>query len=298
MGTLYLVATPIGNLEDISLRALRILKEVKLIAAEDTRRTRKLLSHYNIHTPLMSFYEPRQKEKIPYLLSILQEGDVALVSDAGTPVINDPGYELVCAALAEQFPVSPIPGPCAPIAALIVSGLAADSFLYLGYLPRRTSLRTQFLQEVARLPYTLVFLETPQRLISSLKTMQEVLGNRRITIAREMTKLHEEFFYGTLEEARAHYTEETARGEFTLVVAGSNQLLYSEALAEEKQNDQVWSSEKVLTALQNLSLQGLTLSQAAKQLASSSGWARKDIYRLASADRKNQEDFEVKNESG
>jgi len=297
MGTLYLVATPIGNLEDISLRALRILKEVKLIAAEDTRRTRKLLSHYNIHTPLMSFYEPRQKEKIPYLLSVLQEGDVALVSDAGTPVINDPGYELVCAALAEQVPVSPIPGPCAPIAALIASGLTAASFLYLGYLPRKTSLRTQFLQEVARLPYTLVFLETPQRLLSSLKTMQEVLGNRRITIAREITKLHEEFFYGTLEEARAHYTEEVARGEFTLVVTGSNQLLYSEALAEERQNDQVWSSEQVLTALQQLSLQGLTLSQAAKQLASSSGWARKDIYRLASADKKNQEYFEVKNES-
>ncbi len=294
MGTLYLVATPIGNLEDISLRALRILREVNLIAAEDTRRTRKLLSHYDIHTPLISFYEPRQKEKIPYLLSVLQEGDVALVSDAGTPIINDPGYELVCAALAEHFPVSPIPGPCAPIAALIASGLAADSFLYLGYLPRKTALRIQLLQEVANYPYTLVFLETPQRLLSSLKTMQEVLGNRRITIAREITKLYEEFFYGSLEEARTHFTEQTVRGEFTLVVAGNSQRLLNETPAEERQDDQVWSSEKVLTALKQLSLQGLSLSQAAKRLAPSSGWARKDIYRLAFADRNKQEDDEVK----
>ena len=164
MGNLYLVATPIGNLEDISQRALRLLRQVNLIAAEDTRQTRKLLAHFDIHTPLTSYFEHNKLGKIEQILAALERGDVALVSDAGTPGLNDPGFELVRSALAAGFTVSPVPGPSAPIAALVASGLPTDAFLYLGYLPRKSSERQQMLREVAELPYTLIFLETPHRL--------------------------------------------------------------------------------------------------------------------------------------
>ncbi len=165
MGTLYLVATPIGNLQDITGRALEILKQVRLIAAEDTRQTRKLLDHYQIHTPLISYHEHNKLSRLAEVLAALEEADVALVSDAGTPALNDPGYELVKAALQAGYPVSPIPGPSAPLAALVASGLPTDAFLYLGYLPRKTGERRTLLGKIAGLPYTLVFLETPHRLL-------------------------------------------------------------------------------------------------------------------------------------
>src|SRR5512141_2901588 len=169
MGTLYLVATPIGNLEDMSPRAVRILREAVLIAAEDTRHTGKLLKHFEIETPLTSYFEHNKLDKLEYILEKLSTGDVALVSDAGTPAINDPGYELVKAALASHYDVRPIPGASAPIAALTVSGLPTDSFLFLGYLPHKTSERHTRLQAVESQPYTLIFLESPYRIVESLE---------------------------------------------------------------------------------------------------------------------------------
>ena len=281
MGILYLVATPIGNLEDISMRSLRTLREVKLIAAEDTRHTRKLLSYYDIHTPMMSFYEHNQSVKTNQVLSALDGGDVALVSDAGTPNINDPGFELVRAAIAQGFQVSPIPGACAPIAALIASGLPTDSFLYLGYLPRKAQARYHALQSVEQLPYTLIFLETPHRFLESLLTMQEVLGERSIAVARELTKLHEEFFFGTFSEAHQHFSTKGVRGEFSLVVSGNNHPLRQPGEKIVTGETQPWQQTDLLTALQQMLEQGETPSQAAARLAKVSGWARRDIYRLA-----------------
>ncbi len=197
MGTLFLVATPIGNLEDISARALRTLREATLIAAEDTRLTRRLLSHYEIHTPLISYFEHNKLSRLAQILEHLGSGDVALVSDAGTPALNDPGYELVKAALQAGYPVSPIPGPAAPVAALVSSGLPTDAFLYLGYLPRKRSDRLAALHKVADLPYTLIYLEAPHRLPEALDDMQSVLGDRQAAVARELTKLHEEIWHGS-----------------------------------------------------------------------------------------------------
>src|SRR5512133_3224406 len=184
MGTLYLVATPIGNLEDMSPRAVRILREAVLIAAEDTRHTGKLLKHFEIETPLTSYFEHNKLNKLDFILDRIFSGDVALVSDAGTPAVNDPGYELVKAALASNYDVRPIPGPSAPIAALSVSGLPTDSFLYLGYLPHKTSERHKRLEEVMDQPFTLIFLESPYRVAESLEDILSILGDRRICVGR------------------------------------------------------------------------------------------------------------------
>src|SRR5512143_85931 len=216
VGTLYLVATPIGNLEDLSARALRILGEVSLVAAEDTRVTRKLLTHFDLHPKLTSYFEHNKLTRLDAILAALDAGDVALVSDAGTPALNDPGYELVRAALEAGHRVSPVPGPASPIAALISSGLATDAFLFLGYLPRKSSERKVELAKVASLPSTLIFLETPHRLLDSLQDLKEVLGDRRIAVARELTKVHEEIWRGTLSGALQHFN--APRGEFVLVV--------------------------------------------------------------------------------
>lgn len=268
MGTLYLVATPIGNLEDITGRALRILREVRLIAAEDTRQTRKLLQHYGIHTPLTSFHEHNQQAKLGGVLRALEQGDVALVSDAGTPGLNDPGYVLVRAAIQAGHRVCPIPGASAPIAALVVSGLPTEAFLYLGYLPRRTSERRALLQKVASLPYTLIFLEAPHRLLSSLRDLAEILGDRDIAVARELTKVHEDIFRGRLNQAIQHFEANSPRGELTLVVAG---------IVEQPQR---WSPEHLQSALEEALAQGIPPSQVAAKLAQTSGWQRREVYQL------------------
>ncbi len=268
MGTLFLVATPIGNLEDISQRALRILNQVSYIAAEDTRQTKKLLQHYHIKTPVISFHEHSPKEKLEQILAILDQGDVALVSDAGTPLLNDPGMELVRAAIAAGHVISPVPGPSAPIAALIASGLPVDSFLYLGYLPRKTIERRRLLAEVKSLTHTLIFLETPHRLLDALNDLREVLGDRHIAVAREMTKLHEEIFRGSISEAVQHYTDQPARGEITLVVAG-----YVEQVER-------WSEERLRKAIERELEANRSPTQIASQLASQSGWLRREIYQL------------------
>ena len=266
MGTLYLVATPIGNLEDMSPRAVRILREVRLIAAEDTRHTQKLLTHFDIHTQLTSYFEHNKLTKLDSILAALADGDVALVSDAGTPAINDPGYELVRAALASGFDVSPIPGPSAPVAALAASGLATDSFLYLGYLPRKSSERKATLKQVADLPYTLIFLETPHRLIDSLKDLQIVLGERQIALARELTKLHEEIWRGTINEAIDYFKE--PRGEFVLVIEGK--------MKEERQK---WTEEELLRAIKKELADKKSAKEISSELAERSGWPKREVYK-------------------
>jgi len=266
MGILYLVATPIGNLEDISARALRILSQVSLIAAEDTRHTGKLLAHFQIHTPLTSYHEHNKLTKVERILTALEHGDVALVSDAGMPALNDPGYELVRAVLAAGYQLTPVPGPSAPLAALISSGLPTDAFLYLGYLPRKQVDRRKLLNEVFGLTYTLIFLETPHRLEEALQDLEAILGDRPMCVARELTKLHEEIFHGSVSQARAHFATQPARGEFTLVMAGRS---------AEKAD---WSEAELLEAIQAGLSDGVSATQIAANLASQSGWPRRKIY--------------------
>jgi 16S rRNA (cytidine1402-2'-O)-methyltransferase len=269
MGTLFLVATPIGNLEDMSPRAVRTLREVRLIAAEDTRHTRQLLTHFDLHTPLTSYFEHNKLAKLDKILSTLAEGDVALVSDAGTPGINDPGYELVKAALDAGYIVSPLPGPSAPIAALAASGLPTDSFLYLGYLPRKSSERIESLQKVAGLPYTLVFLETPHRLLESLDDMLAVLGDRPMAAARELTKLHEQIVRGRVGEVRAYFAQNEPRGEFVLIVGGQR-----ESVSER------WTEKRLQAAIARELKSGKKAKEISVLLATQSGWNKKEIYSL------------------
>lgn len=270
MSTLYLVATPIGNLEDITHRALRVLREASLVVAEDTRQTRKLLAHYQIEPtqPLLSYHEHSKESQAEKIIAALDAGDVALVSDAGTPGINDPGFELVRLALDAGHQVSPIPGPSAPMAALTASGLPSDSFLYLGYLPRKASQRQRVIGEVVSLPYTLIFLETPHRLLAALDDLTTVLGDRKITVAREMTKLHEEFIRGSISEAIARFTDQPPRGEITLIIAGAST------------DVEVWSSERLHEEIEIALSDGEKSSQIARRLANESGWKRRDIYNL------------------
>ncbi len=268
MGTLYVVGTPIGNLEDITLRALRILKKVALIAAEDTRRARILARRYEIETPTTSYFEGNKLTKLETVLGALDTGDVALISEAGMPGLADPGYELIRAAIECGYPVVPIPGPSAPVTALIISGLPNDSFLFLGYLPRRRSKRRLLLDEVARERRTLIVFEAPHRLRASLADVEAVMGDRPLAVCRELTKLHEEVWRGTVSGARSHYDDVEPRGEFTLVVGGA---------PEERE---CWDEERVRTALGKLLAQGVRRPDAARRIASLSGWDREEVYKL------------------
>jgi 16S rRNA (cytidine1402-2'-O)-methyltransferase len=271
MGTLYLVATPIGNLEDMSPRAIRVLHEAKLIAAEDTRHTGNLLNHFEIETPITSYFEHNKLTKLDFILDKLSTGDVALVSDAGTPAINDPGYELVRAALASNFDVVPVPGPSAPIAALSVSGLPTDSFLYLGYLPHKKNERRKFIERITDSPPTLIFLESPYRIVEGLEDLLSLLGDRRACIAREMTKMFEEYWRGTLSGAVEYFKSQPARGEFTLVIEGKPDL------GREK-----WEEEDLLKAIRNALASDMSAKDISADLAKQSGWNKKDVYRLVS----------------
>jgi len=218
MPVLYVIATPIGNLEDISLRALRLLREVKFIAAEDTRTTCRLLNAYNIKTPLTSYHEHSKKAKLDYLLDYLEKEDLALVSEAGMPGLSDPGYELIIAAIERGIPVVPIPGASAVITALVVSGLPTDQFLYVGFLPRRKGQRQRLLRSIVDEPRTIVAFETPHRLGDALNDIEEILGDRRLSVCRELTKVHEEIFRGRVSQAKKHFVE--PRGEFSLIIEG------------------------------------------------------------------------------
>jgi len=215
---LYVIATPIGNLEDISLRALRLLREVKLIAAEDTRTTRRLLNAYDIKTPLTNYHEHSKRAKLDYLLDYLEKEDLALVSEAGMPGLSDPGYELIVAAIGRGISVVPVPGASAVITALVVSGLPTDQFVYLGFLPRRKGQRQRLLSSIADEPRTIVAFETRHRIREALSDIEEILGDRRLSACRELTKVHEEIFRGRVSQAQEHFAE--PRGEFSLIIEG------------------------------------------------------------------------------
>ena len=268
MSTLFLVATPIGNLEDMSPRAVRILKEVALIAAEDTRHSRKLLTHFEINTPMTSFFEFSRPEKLQMVIKKLSDGDVALISDAGMPAINDPGYQLVRAAIDAGHEVSPIPGPSAPIAAIAASGLPSDSFVYAGYPPRKSTERRQFFTDLAQHNQTIVYLESPHRLLDSLKDALLSFGDREISVAAELTKRFERIFRGRLQTAIDHFKNEKIRGEFTLVVRG--------AISQTT----LWTEKQLQKAINQALLDKLAPSQLAKELASDSGWTKSDVYDL------------------
>ena len=270
MGTLFLVATPIGNLEDMSPRAVRTLREVELIAAEDTRHTRQLLTYFDIHTALTSYYEHNKLSKMDVILAALSRGDVALVSDAGTPAINDPGYELVKAAIHANHIVSPVPGPSAPIAALAVSGLATDSFLYLGYLPRKTSERKALFTKIEPYPYTLIFLESPHRVLESFTDMLGSLGDREVAAARELTKVYEQVVRGSISQVIAFFVEHEPRGEFVLIVSGKSS----------DQLNALWSEAQVDVAIQAALAEGRSAKEIAAELGRTSGWARRELYNL------------------
>ncbi|MCL5110597.1 MAG: 16S rRNA (cytidine(1402)-2'-O)-methyltransferase [Chloroflexi bacterium] len=268
MGTLFVVATPIGNLEDISLRALRVLREAGLVAAEDTRSTKHLLSRYDIHTPVTSYFEHNKLSKLEAILAATREGDVALVSEAGMPGISDPGYELVRAALERGIPVVPVPGPSAGLAALAVSGLPTDQYVYLGFLPRKGGERRRSLAEVANEPRTLVAYEAPHRLLSSLEDALAALGDRPMAAARELTKLHEEVARGSISEVLAHFRQTEPRGEFTLVFAGRAR---EEAASE---------PEVARARLAELRAAGRSGRAAVDQVVGETGLPRRQVYRL------------------
>ena len=268
MGRLFVVATPIGNLEDITLRALRILGEVGLIAAEDTRRTRQLLTHFDIHTPLASYHEHSAPGKQAKILQALHSGDVALVSDAGTPGLNDPGYPLIQQAIEAGHMVVPIPGPSAPVAALTASGLPTDGFVFLGYIPRKQNERRNLFELLQNELRSAIAFEVPNRLLETLELMLEVLGpERKIVLGRELTKLHEEFIRGSLVEVVNQLRTEGARGEYTLVLGG--------AAAPER-----WQEEEVRLAFLGELDSGSSRADAAKAVAGLSGWSRRQIYRI------------------
>ena len=264
MPTLYIVATPIGNLEDVSLRALRILNEVSLIAAEDTRKTRRLLTVHTIKTPMTSYHEHSKWTKLEYILGRLGEGDVALVSEAGMPGISDPGYELIVAAIERGYPVVPIPGASVVTTALAVSGLATDRFIYLGFLPNRANGRRRLLESIAGEYGTIVVLESPHRLTAALSDMLSILGDRRIAVCHELTKVHEEVFRGRIGEAREHFTE--PRGEFTLIIEGK------------KEKDKPQLTEDIEQRLQQMRLSGVKAKEAVAKIAKETGLSRRELY--------------------
>jgi 16S rRNA (cytidine1402-2'-O)-methyltransferase len=269
MPTLYIVPTPIGNLEDITLRALRVLKEVSLVAAEDTRTSRVLLRHYDITTPLTSYHEHNKLAKLDTIFDALETNDVALISDAGTPGISDPGYELINEAIKRDIKIEPLPGPTAIIPALVASGLPTDSFVYLGFLPKKQKAKEEFLYSVEDEKRTLVFYESPKRLTKTLQTILETLGNRPACVARELTKIYEEFQRGNIEDILAHYIENPPRGEIVMLIG--NTII---------EDDKPWSQERVFEELNERLVHGESLSGAAKDIATVSGWRKRDVYAL------------------
>jgi 16S rRNA (cytidine1402-2'-O)-methyltransferase len=268
MGILYLVATPIGNLEDITLRALRVLRKCSLVAAEDTRTTGRLLAHFDIDKPLVSHHEYSRPANVERILAALESGDVALVSEAGTPLFSDPGYELVQSAIERNLPVISIPGPSALTTALPLSGLPMDRFLYLGFLPRKPSERRHVLGRVMAVQATLVFFESPHRVQATLSDAVDSLGgDRRCAICRELTKRHEEVWRGTLSGAQAEWRTREPRGEFTLIVEGAPE-------------PGPWDKSQVHAALTALQAEGISRSEAARRVARQSGWAKSDVYAI------------------
>lgn len=280
MGTLYLVATPIGNLEDITLRALRVLREAPLIAAEDTRHTRKLLNHFDIPTRAISYHEHSPAARRDLIVAALAAGDVALVSDAGTPAISDPGADLVRAALAAGYAVVPIPGAVAAVSALIASGLPGDTFTFLGFPPRKSAERRALLEGVRAEPRTLVLYEAPHRLLECLDDLRAVLGDREIAVARELTKLHEAWLRGPISAVRERAAAGSGpRGEYTLVVAGAT--AGQERPGEGDEGDERPAEEVARERLGALLRDGAHTGAAAARVAKELHLPKRVAYRLA-----------------
>ena len=270
-GTLYLVATPIGNLADITHRALQVLRDVALVACEDTRHTRKLLQHYALYTKTVSYHEHNEQQRARELIALLQEGsDVAVVSDAGTPAISDPGFRLVRAAIENGVAVVPVPGPSALVTALIAAGLPTDEFFFGGFLPARANARRARLNELRSVPGTLIFYEAPHRLAASLKDAYEVLGEREAVVARELTKLHEEFRRGRLSELAEHYSTVEPRGEIVLLI---DRTVLDPGTA---QQSEVLS---VAALVAQFEAEGLDRRAALKKAARELGLSRAEAYR-------------------
>lgn len=270
-GTLYIVGTPIGNLEDMTFRSVRILQSVDMIAAEDTRHTGKLLQHFQIKTPQMSYHEHNRNSRIPEIIEQLKYGKaIALVSDAGMPGISDPGYELIKACVDAEIDVVPIPSATAAITALSASGLPTNRFVFDGFLPAKSQQRREYLESLLIETRTLVFYESPHRLRETLQDFADILGSdRQIVIARELTKLYEEFWRGTIEEAIAHYQQKEPQGEYTLLVAGI-----------EPSKPQITEAE-LKAELLGMMKQGASRSQASRQLAKEISISRNKLYQLA-----------------
>lgn len=274
-GTLYLVATPIGNLADITHRALQVLKDVELIACEDTRHTHKLLNHYGINTKTISYHEHNEQQRAAELIDRLKQGsDVAVVSDAGTPSISDPGFRLVRAAIENEIAVVPVPGPSALIAALIAAGLPTDEFFFAGFLPARASARRARLNELRSVPGTLIFYEAPHRLAETLKDAYEILGEREAVVARELTKLHEEIRRGRLSELSADYAEKTdVRGEIVVLI-DRNVL-----------GDAPTRAVSISSLVERFEQEGLDHRAALKKAARELGLSRAEAYRKLLSER-------------
>jgi len=269
-GCLYLVATPIGNLEDITLRAVRVLKEADLIACEDTRQTQKLLQHYGIHKELVSYHEHNELTRAPELVIQLEQGaEVALVSDAGMPVVSDPGYRLVAQCLRHHIPVIPIPGPSAFVAALAASGLPTDEFLFVGFLPSRAGARRKKLEALKVEPRVIVLYEAPHRLAETLSDATEILGSRPAVVAREVTKIHEEFLRGSLAELRDAARKRTPRGEITLVIGPATDAV-----------EPVASTVSLRERVEQLEAEaGMDRKAALKQAARERGLGKREAYK-------------------
>jgi len=272
-GTLYVVGTPIGNLEDLTLRAARILRQVDLIAAEDTRHTGQLLQHLQATAPQVSYHEHNRRQRLPELLTALRQGKaIALVSDAGMPGISDPGQELVSACIAAEIPIVPVPGCNAGILALVGSGLPMDRFIFEGFLPAKTNQRRQQLETLVSDPRTLIFYEAPHRLRQTLTDLAGVFGdNRPLVLARELTKRYETWWRGTCGEAVVYYADREPRGEFTIVVAGSS---------AETGKRTAMSKADLKAELTELLQQGLSRSQASRQLAALTSLPRRELYQM------------------
>ncbi|MEZ4526607.1 MAG: 16S rRNA (cytidine(1402)-2'-O)-methyltransferase [Desulfobacterales bacterium] len=269
-GKLYIVATPIGNMDDITIRAIRTLREVDTVAAEDTRLTARLLSHHQIDTPLISFHEHNESRRIALLTARMEAGEsLALVSDAGTPSVSDPGFRLVRAAVEKEIQVVPIPGASAAITALCAAGLPTDSFTFVGFPPKKKGKRRELLENLKKEPRTLIFYESPLRISAFLSELKEILGERYAVLGRELTKLHEEFIRGNLSEILQNLENRAAvKGECTLLVSGAEE---HESLCPENLAQEI---EKGLEA-------GLSISDLSKSLAQTFGISRKEIYALA-----------------
>ena len=271
MGKLYVVGTPIGNLEDLTPRAARILGEVSLIAAEDTRVTRRLLSHLGIHVPMVSYNEHNQHQRLPALLEDLGSGDLALVTDAGMPAVSDPGSNLVAQAAAAGFQVEAVPGVSAVTTALSMSGMSGDGFLFLGFLPRKTRERRTELEGLTESTHTLVVFEAPHRLKATLRDILAVLGEREMSVCRELTKLYEEVFRGTASEALAHFSE--PRGEFVLVIRG----VTPTAAASGPTDDQLEEAGQRLASLRK---DGVRAKDAVAQVSDALGMTKNRVYQM------------------